>query len=150
MSEEDDAGALAGKPAQDHRVSDPVHLSEPGLRACFGDVAGDFRFFPDRTLDFAEKSGPLGEHFQEPAHTDTPKSRSAWLSVVLRSVLSLRLPMMSAQGVRYSPAGNLRGLIPGMTTLRAGMRPCSFCSAAPVTSMMGVEAVRTTPAPRTA
>src|SRR2546421_3465082 len=112
MSEEDDAGALAGKPAEDDRISDPVHLSEPGLCARLGDVAGDLRFFPDRTLDFAEKSGPLGQHFPQAAHTDTPKSRNAWLSVVLRSVLSLRLPMMSAQGVRYSPAGNFRGRIP--------------------------------------
>ena len=49
--------------------------------------------------------------------------------------------MMSAHGIWYSPAGNLRARVPGITTLRAGMRPRSSTGSEPVTSMMAVEAV---------
>ena len=50
------------------------------------------------------------------------------------SVLSFLVPMISAQAVRYSPAGNFRGRMPGMTTLRAGTWPLIRCSPGPVTS----------------
>jgi len=87
--------ARAAHATADDRVPDPL----PGSLA--GHVRGDLRFFPDGAADLAELERALREIHQ----TGTPKSRSAELSEVLRSVLSLRVPMIRAQGVRYSPAG---------------------------------------------
>ena len=108
----------------DHRVADALAT---GLG---GDVGGDLRFLANRAADSAELERALREIHQ----TETPKSRRAELSDVLRSVLSLRAPMISAHGVRYSPAGKLRGRIPGITTLRGGIAPLISFSFAPVTS----------------
>src|SRR2546426_312717 len=110
------------------------------------DVSGDLRFLPDRAADLAKLERARCEVHQ----TGTPKSRSAEFSDVLRSVLCVRVPMISAHGVRYSPAGKLRGRMPGITTLRAGIIPLITFSFAPVTSWIGVLEVSTTPAPSTA
>ena len=67
-----------------------------------------------------------------------------------RSVEGFRRPINSAQGTGKVPAGNFLGRVPGTTTLRGGTTPLWTTSVSPVTSMIGVEPVRTTPAPRTA
>lgn len=53
-------------------------------------------------------------------YTATLCSLNASFSDVFRSVLSLRWPMISAQGTPYSPAGNCFGKVPGITTERGG------------------------------
>ena len=58
--------------------------------------------------------------------------------------------MISAQGTWKVPAGKGLGPGAGMTTERAGTRPRSTTGCGPVTSTIGVDAVRTTFAPRTA
>src|ERR1700729_2267031 len=89
---------------------------------------------------------------QEPLsfHIATLKSRSASFKLVLRSVLGLRWPMINAQVTWYSPAGNFFGYVPGITTLRAGTRPLYSTGSDPLTSMIRVDCVNTTFAPRTA
>ena len=73
----------------------------------------------------ASRRGACGR-WRRALTTGTPKSRSAALSETLRSVLALRLPMISAHGTPNSPAGNFFARMPGITTLRAGTRPrCS-------------------------
>ena len=52
--------------------------------------------------------------------TPIPYSRSASFSDVLRSVDSLRWPMISAHARWYVPAGNSFGRVPGTTTERGG------------------------------
>src|SRR5262245_18313801 len=58
--------------------------------------------------------------------------------------------MISAHGTSYSPTGNARRRVPGITTERGGTRPRVITSVAPVTCAIGVDAVSTTPAPSTA
>ena len=48
------------------------------------------------------------------------------------------------------PAGNSRAREPGITTARGGTEPRCSTGSGPVTSITGVFAVRTTPAPSTA
>ena len=50
-------------------------------------------------------------------------SRNTEFSEVLRSVLAVRLPMISAHGIPYEPAGKSFWRMPGTTTERAGTRP---------------------------
>src|SRR5579863_9458447 len=83
-------------------------------------------------------------------HIATLKSRSASFKLVFRSVLGLRWPMINAQVTWYSPAGNFFGYVPGMTTLRAGIRPLYSTGPGPLTSMIRVDWVSTTLAPSTA
>src|SRR5690606_30713777 len=61
-----------------------------------------------------------GLYDQELLHTATLCSRKASFSEVFLSVLSLRWPMIKAQGTPYSPAGNFFGTVPGITTDRDG------------------------------
>ena len=68
---------------------------------------------------------------------------------VFLSVDSLRFPMMSAHGTRYSPAGKVLGRVPGITTERAGTRPRYSTSTGPDTSRIAVDEVSVVPAART-
>src|SRR5579862_5166425 len=58
--------------------------------------------------------------------------------------------MISAHGTPKVPAENSLGIVPGMTTERAGTRPLDICACDPRTSTIDVLAVSTTPAPNTA
>src|SRR5690606_24231343 len=77
-------------------------------------------------------------------------SRKASFNEVFLSVLSLRLPMISAQPTAYSPAGNFLVYEPGITTDRSGTYPLYSTGDGPVTSMIFELAVSTTFAPKTA
>src|SRR5213082_3360641 len=124
MPGEKDRGPRSRHRPADHGISDPL---APGLGR---DVGGDLRLLSDRAADPAKLQRALREIHQ----TETPKSLRAEFSDVLRSVLSLRAPMISAHGVRYLPAAKTRGRIPGITTLRDGMAPLISFSFVPVTS----------------
>src|SRR5215207_8718246 len=82
--------------------------------------------------------------------TLTPNSRRASLREVFWSVDDLRCPIMRAVWSWYAPAGNCLVRVPATTTERAGTRPLWTTSSGPVTSMIWVEPVSTTFAPRTA
>src|SRR5262249_16718360 len=76
-------------PPGDDRVADPLAAHR------VLDVGGDRALVADRTADLTELQGARGEVHRR-GHTETPKSRSAELSEVFLSVLSLRVPMISA------------------------------------------------------
>ena len=128
VTEEDDGRLFAGRAAEHDGVADPLRA---GLSR---EPLGERTLLSNGAAHVTQLPGQLGELVAQLAQTGTPKSRSAWFSEVFLSVLSPRLPMISEHGVKYSPAGNLRGRIPGMTTLRAGTRPLRTRSSAEVTS----------------
>ena len=88
----------------------PEHDAE--LRALLRDTPmGD-------AMEQSQKSG--SPSIRDGSYTTTPKSRSAALRLTFLSVVSLRWPMMSAQGTPISPAGNFFWRTPGITMLRGG------------------------------
>src|SRR5262249_9592141 len=118
-------------------------------RQPLGDGIAESSLLPNGRRNGAQPEQRLLEGNRR-VQTATAKSRSASLRLTFRSVLSLRVPMMSAQGTANSPAGNFFGRIPGMTTERAGTRPRCSTGFGPETSTTTVEEVRMTPAPITA
>ena len=89
-------------------------------RRIFGNAILGTRFWGNVWGDAV--SGPRLRGPRRPcgAQTCTSKSRRTSLREVFRSVLSLRCPMISAQGTPNSPAAKRRGRVPGMTTERGG------------------------------
>ena len=136
----DDVTARVGSAAWGSRVSGTGAVAVAAATHGDGDVLSTF---PAATS--ASASTRVAQRSRRPAEraqaAPLPKSRSASLRLILLSVVSLRWPMMSAQRTWYSPAGNFFGRVPGITTLRAGTRPRCSTGSAPVTSMIGVDAV---------
>ena len=65
-------------------------------------------------------------------------------------MLSFLFPIIKAQGTEYSPEGKSFFIDPGITTDLDGISPLYSIGFLPLTSIIFVEAVRTTLAPRTA
>src|SRR5687767_712471 len=83
-------------------------------------------------------------------YTATLYSLNASFNDVFVSVLSLRLPMINAQGTWYSPALNFLVYDPGITTDLSGTYPLCSTGSFPVVSIIFVDIVSTTFAPSTA
>ena len=134
------ASPSPGAPRGSARRARPRAASQ-SARSC-ADGRGRSRRAPPRALASASPSGH---------QTWTSKSRSAWLSETFLSVDGLRRPMMSAQGIWKVARGVLLRARAG--DHHAARRDAALVRrppAAPVTSMIGVDAVMTTFAPSTA
>ena len=83
-------------------------------------------------------------------YTGTSNSRRTAVRLVFLSVDSFRIPMIKAHVTPYSPDGKDFCVVPGTTTALLGTMPRETFSRLPHASIILVDDVKTTPAPRTA